>query len=281
MAVPCYNLPMRIAYLGPPGTFSEEAVSRCDLARDGERCPCPTFADAYEATLNGEVDAAILPIENSLEGSIGATLDLLVHRPGLLIRRELILPVEQHLMAAPGLTLERITRVLSHPQPLGQCSQFLRNRLPGVPLEPTYSTADAARQVAERPGAAAIGARAAADRYGLAILAESIQDADENVTRFVLVAKSDEAPSGRDRTSIAFTLDRDRPGGLCEVLGEFASRRINLSKIESRPTKRAMGHYVFYVDFEGHRADPDGAEALAGVRRLVHTLYLLGSYPRS
>jgi prephenate dehydratase len=271
---------MRVAYLGPPGTFSEEAASRCDLARDAERCPYPTFADAYEASLRGEVDAAILPIENSLEGSVGATLDLLVLRPGLLIRRELMLPVEQHLMAAPGTTLEHITRVLSHPQPLGQCAQFLRSRLNGVPLEPTHSTADAARQAAERPNCAAIGARAAAARYGLAILAESIQDADENITRFVLVAGRDEAPTGRDRTSIAFTLDRDRPGGLYEVLSEFATRRINLSKIESRPTKRAMGHYVFYVDFEGHRADPEGGEALAGVRRRVHTLYLLGSYPR-
>ncbi len=272
---------MRVAYLGPPGTFSEEAVARCDLVREAERVPCPTFADAYEAALRGEVDAAILPIENSLEGSVGATLDLLVHRPGLQIRRELMLPVEQHLMAAAGTTLDRVTRVLSHPQPLGQCARFLRSRLPGVPLEPTHSTADAARQVAERPGCAAIGPRAAAGRYGLSILAESIQDAEENITRFVLATPSDEAPTGRDRTSIAFTLDRDQPGGLYEVLSEFATRRINLSKIESRPTKLAMGHYVFYVDFEGHRADPAGAEALEGVRRRVHTLHLLGSYPRA
>ncbi len=271
---------MRVAYLGPPGTFSEEAVGRCDLARGAERRPFPTFADAYEAALSGEVDAALLPIENSLEGSVGAVLDLLVHRPGLLIRREVLLPVEQHLMAAPGTTLPEVTRVLSHPQPLGQCAAWLRRHLPGIPLEPTHSTADAARQASERRGCAAVAGRAAAERYGLALLAESIQDAEENVTRFVLVARADEPATGRDRTSIAFTLDRDRPGGLYEVLSEFALRRINLSKIESRPTKRALGHYVFYVDLEGHRADGPCAEALEGVRRRTHELFLLGSYPR-
>jgi prephenate dehydratase len=272
---------MRVAYLGPAGTFSEEAVGRCDLVREAERRPYPTFADAYEAALQGEVGAVLLPIENSLEGSVGAVLDLLVHRPGLLIRRELLLPVEQHLLARPGTALEGIVRVLSHPQALGQCAGFLRARLPGVPTEPALSTADAARQAADRPGCAAIGTRAAAVRYGLAVLAESIQDPGENFTRFVLLSRQDEAPTGRDRTSIAFTLDRDRPGGLHEVLGEFASRKVNLSKIESRPTKQAMGHYVFYVDFEGHRADPDGAAALEGVRRRVHLLHLLGSYPRA
>jgi prephenate dehydratase len=271
---------MRVAYLGPPGTFSEEAVGRCDLATDAERRPFPSIADAYEAALRGEVEAALLPIENSLEGSVGATLDLLVHRPGLLIRRELQLPVEQHLMARPGTRLGELQRVLSHPQALGQCATFLRTRLSGVPLEPTHSTADAARQAGERPGCAAIGARAAAARYGLAILAESIQDPGENATRFVLLAREDERPTGRDRTSIAFTMDRDRPGGLHEVLSEFAQRGINLSKIESRPTKKAVGHYVFFLDFEGHRADPGGAAALDGVRHRVQELHLLGSYPR-
>ena len=130
-------------------------------------------------------------------------------------------------------------------------------------------------------GAAAIGSRAAAGRYGLTIIAESIQDSDENTTRFLLVARQDEAPTGRDRTSIAFTLDRDRPGGLYEVMGEFASRGINLSKIESRPMKQALGHYVFFVDFEGHRLDAPCAAALESVSKLVHRLHLLGSYPRA
>jgi prephenate dehydratase len=273
---------MRIAYLGPPGTFSEEAVARCDLARGDEPVPHATFADAYAALRRGEVDGALLPIENSIEGSIGATLDLLVHEPGPLIRREVLLPVRQHLLARPGMRLADLKRVLSHPQPLGQCSRFLRERLPGVALEPSHSTADAARKVAaDEPDAAAIGSRKAAERFGLVVLAESIQDVDENVTRFVLLAQADEAPTGRDRTSIAFTLDRDRPGGLYEVLGEFARRGINLSKVESRPMKEALGHYVFFIDFERHRLEPEADIALAGVRALVHRMFLLGSYPQA
>jgi len=271
---------MRVAYLGPPGTFSEEAVSRCELATTP--VPYPTFADAYAALRRGEVDGALLPVENSIEGSVGATLDLMVHDPGPLIRRELHLPVDQHLLAKPGTRLEEITRVLSHPQPLGQCARFLREKLPGAALEPALSTADAARKVAEGgPGLAAIGGRAAAARYPLAFLAEKIQDSAENVTRFLLLAQADEQPTGADRTSIAFTLDRDRPGGLYEVLGEFARRGINLSRLESRPMKQSLGHYVFFVDFEGHRLDPAGAAALEGVRACVDRLLLFGSYPRA
>lgn len=272
---------MRVAYLGPPGTFSEEAVTRCDLARGAEAVPMATFADAYEAVLRREVDAAVLPIENSIEGSVGATLDLLVHRRGLLVRREILLPVEQHLMAQPGTSIAAISRVLSHPQALGQCAAYLRRKLAGVPTEATHSTAEAARKVAGSPGQAAIGPTASAQRYGLEILERSIQDAEGNTTRFVLVMSDDEKPTGQDKTSIAFTLDRDRPGGLHEVLGEFARRGINLSRIESRPTKLAMGHYIFFVDFEGHRLDPAGAEALVGVRSRVHSLHVLGSHPRA
>jgi prephenate dehydratase len=272
---------MRIGYLGPPGTFSDEAISRCDLADGGESVPFQSFPEAYEAVLSGALDAALLPIENSIEGSIGAVLDLLVHRPGLRIRREVLLPVREMLLARAGTVLGDIRRVLSHPQPLGQCSRFLRERLPGAALEATRSTTEAAGKVAAgEPGAAAICSRAAVERYGLAVLAEDIQDASETLTRFVLVAREDERPTGADRTSIAFTLDRDRPGGLYEVLGEFARRGLNLSKIESRPTKESMGHYVFFLDFEAHRLDPAGASALAGVRSQVDALHLLGSYPR-
>src|SRR5512136_3295532 len=174
---------MRVAYLGPPGTFSEEAVGRCPSLAGAERRPFSSFADAYEAAWKGEVDVALLPVENSIEGAVGATLDLLVHRPGLRIREELVLPVEQHLLARPGTGMEAVRRVLSHPQALGQCSAFLRQRLPGIPTEPTLSTADAARRAADEPGLAAIGGRFAAERYGLALLVPSIQDAAENFTR--------------------------------------------------------------------------------------------------
>ncbi|MGA9520981.1 MAG: prephenate dehydratase [Myxococcaceae bacterium] len=271
---------MRVAYLGPPGTFSEQAVQQCEFVRTAERLPMATFADAYEAALKGEVDSAVLPIENSIEGSIDATLDLLVHRPGLVIRREILLGIEQHLMVARGTTAASITKVLSHPQPLGQCAAFLRRRFPGVPTEATHSTAEAARRVADAPGLAAIGPAASAERYGLEILERSVQDEPGNTTRFVLVMRDDEAPTGRDKTSIAFTLDRDRPGGLYEVLGEFARRGLNLSRIASRPTRRAVGHYIFFLDFEDHRLSSPGSEALAAVRARVHTLHVLGSYPR-
>lgn len=272
---------MRIAYLGPPGTFSDEALARCDLAAEAEPVPYPTFGEAYEAVHAGAVDAALLPIENSLEGSVTSVLDLLVHRPGLRIRREVLLPVRQFLMGPAALRLEDVRKVLSHPQPLGQCARFLRERLPHAVLEATRSTTDAAARVAAGEAqAAAIGSRAAAPRYGLSILAEDIQDADENLTRFVLMAREDEAPTGSDRTSIAFTLPRDRPGGLYDVLGEFKSRGLNLSKIESRPTRQEIGHYIFFLDFEAHRRDPAGAEALAGVLARVDRLHLLGSYPR-
>ncbi len=272
---------MRVGYLGPPGTFSEEAVSRCPAVAGAERVPFPSFADAYEAALAGGVDAALLPVENSIEGAVGATLDLLVHRPGLRIQAELVLAVEQHLLARPGTGLADVRKVLSHPQALGQCAGYLRANLPGRPTEPTHSTADAARRAAEEPGLAAVGGRGAAERYGLAVLAASIHDSAENFTRFVLLGREDPRATGRDRTSIAFTLDRDRPGGLYEVIAEFATRRINLSRIESRPTKTAVGHYVFFLDFEGHRAEPECADALAGVRAQVHRLLLLGSYPRA
>jgi prephenate dehydratase len=272
---------MRVAYLGPSGTFSEEAIGRCASLAGADRIPFTSMADAYEAAWRGEVEVALLPVENSIEGAVGATLDLLVHRPGLRIQQEVLLPIEQHLLARPGMALGAIRRVLSHPQALGQCSAFLRQRLPGVPTEPTLSTADAARRAAGEPDVAAIGGRAAAERYGLAVLAPSIQDAAENFTRFVLLGREDGRATGRDRTSIAFTLDRDRPGGLYEVIAEFATRRINLSRIESRPTKTAVGHYVFFLDFEGHRSEPECSDALGGVRRQVHMMLLLGSYPRA
>jgi prephenate dehydratase len=272
---------MRVGYLGPPGTFSEEALGRCPPVADAERHPFPSFADAYEAALAGAVDVALLPVENSIEGAVGATLDLLVHRPGLRIQREVVLPVEQHLLARPGTATGDVRRVLSHPQALGQCAGWLRRTLPGIPTEPMLSTADAARRASTEEGVAAVAGRAAAERYGLAVLASSIQDAAENFTRFLLLGRNDAAATGRDRTSIAFTLDRDRPGGLHEIIGEFAVRRINLSRIESRPTKKAVGHYVFFLDFEGHRAEPDCADALAGVRSKVHMLLMLGSYPRA
>lgn len=272
--------PMRVAYLGPAGTFSEEALGLCDLVQAADRRECPSLADIHEAVLRGECDAGLLPIENSLEGSVGATLDLLVQRPGLRIRREVLLTVRQNLLAPRDTRLEAIEAVLSHAQPFGQCAGWLRANLPGVAQEVMPSTAEAARQVARRQRCAAIGSRGSAARYGLEVLREDIQDGEENVTRFVLVMGSDEKPTGHDRTSIAFSLNGDRAGGLHEVLGVLAERGINLMRIESRPNKRALGHYVLFLDFEGHRSDRNCAEALSAVFERAHTLHFLGSYPR-
>src|SRR5512138_162270 len=173
---------MRVAYLGPPGTFSDEAVGRCDLVREAERVDRPSIPEVFEAVARGEADFGLLPIENSIEGSITTTLDLLVRRPGLKIRREVLLPVTQNLLAARGTKLSDVRKVLSHPQPLGQCATWLRAHLPGVPLEATLSTAEAARQVAATPGTAAIGPRAAAERYDLELIEEGIEDVEGNTT---------------------------------------------------------------------------------------------------
>ena len=165
---------MRVAYLGPPGTFSDEAVSRCELVAGAERCDRPSIPDVFEAVARGEADFGLLPIENSIEGSITATLDLLVHRPGLKIRREVLLPVSQNLLAPAGTTLTAVRRVLSHPQPLGQCAAWLRAHLPGVPREATHSTADAARQVAGLSGAAWVGGCCGAGAAHVAAIATAL-----------------------------------------------------------------------------------------------------------
>lgn len=270
-----------VAYLGPPGTFSGEAVDVCRQVQDWLARPYASIVQAYEAARSGETDAALLPIENSLEGSVTSTLDSLLHRGGLLIQAELILPIRQCLMALPGTETNALEGIISHPQALGQCREFLEREFPGLPQEAAHSTADAARIVSARKGWAAIAPRGAAAVYELELLQEDIQDSKDNFTRFVLLGHSDAAPTGRDRTSIVFGLDRDRPGGLAEVLTEFSSRGINLSKIESRPARSGPWQYVFFLDMEAHRTDAACAAALAAVEQRSAFYRLLGSYPRS
>ena len=253
-----------------------------------EPVPHPTVRDAIMAVRVGAAERAVVPIENSLEGSVAATLDTLaVDAPGVRIFAERTLAIRQSLIAARPLDLATIERVISHPQALAQCARFLRERLPGAEQAGAASTAEGVRQVAAGSAPwAAIGSRLAAEEYGATVLMEGIEDRSDNVTRFVALARAGEstheAPAGAGpaKTSIVFFGFNDvSPGALVAVLQELSSREINLTKIESRPRRVGLGHYMFFADLEGAEGDPHVAEALAALAGRVETLHVLGSYP--
>jgi prephenate dehydratase len=276
---------VRVAYLGPAGTFSEEAL-RASAPGAVDEVPHTTVYEAVMAVQNGEVDNAVVPIENSIEGSVTATLDTLVHEaPEVRITREVVLPIEHNLVARQEMRLDMIERVLSHPQGTAQCAKFLRERVPDAARVNISSTAEAVRTVSESDDPwAAIGSRFAADLYGCTILAEAIEDHSQNVTRFVWLARRDsvdEAPSGEGyKTSIVFWGFNDNsPGALQALLGELSTREINLSKIESRPRRVQLGHYMIFLDLDGGAGDPAVADGLAALARRVEELRVLGSYP--
>lgn len=286
---------MKVGFLGPEGTFCEEA-SKIYLKRIPGKIkllPYTTIHDLLYAVDRGRIKEAIVPIENSIEGTIGVVTDMLVKDVNLVIRQEIVIPIFHYLIAQKGTHLSEVTDVISHPQALDQCKDFLRKKLPRVKLHLSYSTSDAVRQVATSIGEkiiahgkikgsvfAAIGTKNSARLYGLKVLAEKI-NAKENQTRFIVLAKQDHAPTKKDKTSIIFSIRSDRPGGLHDVLAVFAVRNINLTKIESRPSKKALGDYYFFADMEGHRNDRDIAEALGEIKKKASFLKLLGSYPRS
>jgi len=268
----------RLAYLGPAGTFSEQAALLCDPK--AQLLPFATVAAVAAAVDSGMADEGIMAIENSLEGSVTDTLDVLIHESTLSIRRELVLPIEHCLLVKLATTADQVTTVYSHPQALGQCRRFLERCFPRARMEASLSTTAAVEQMMEQDGAAAVATMRAAELYNVQVLARGIQDNQNNETRFVLVAASDSPATGRDKTSLAFSVAQDRPGSLVEALKEFSDRRINLTKIESRPTKQELGKYVFLVDLEGHRTDPIVAEALERVQALAYFFKVFGSYPR-
>lgn len=272
----------RIACLGPAGTFTEEAVrSEPDLA-DAELVLFPTIEAALGAAAAGETDAAFVPLENSIEGSISATVDWLVFGEPLLAQREVVLDVHLHLAARPGTPLEAIERVYSYPPALAQCREFLAQRLPAAAQLAANSTADAARLVAGEVGAAAVAPRAAATRYGLEVLAPDIEDRAGNQTRFLLVAPGRiPAPTGHDRTLLVCFQHENRPGSLLEILAQFAARRLNLTRLVSRPTKQALGEHCFVIEVEGHVADEVLGDCLADLHASLEALRFLGSYPVS
>jgi prephenate dehydratase len=275
---------MRIAYLGPAGTFTEDALGEASHASEFEPLRTATIHDAILAVERGEADRALVPFENSIEGSVRATLDTLAFEAeAVTIVGEHDYAVRAHLIGREAVELGAIEAVLSHQQPLAQCARFLREQLGGVELRSVSSTAAAVRMVAEsvRPWAA-IGSRAAAELYGCEILREGIQDEADNVTRFVWIAPAESEPSGDGpwKTSLVFSeLDEDHPGALVNALSEFSSRSINLTRIESRPLRSGLGRYMFFCDLEGAATDSVVAEAIAELRTKAESVRLLGSYP--
>ena len=271
----------RLAFLGPEGTFASEAARIA--APDAERQPLPTIQDVVDAVRGGGADLGVVPIENSIEGSVNFTLDALAFGPpGALIRAELTIAVSINLLVKPGTSLADVREVRSQPHALAQCRQFLADRLPGVTVTPTTSTAEAARQVAESEGTiAALAPNSAAERYGLDVGAADTQDFSGNMTRFVVLGSRMAAPTGADKTSMVVFFGEDRPGLLLRILDEFALRGINLTKIESRPTKQQLGEYCIFIDAVGHPTESRMAEALRSVHRHVAELRILGAYPRA
>jgi prephenate dehydratase len=270
---------MRLAHLGPPGTFGEEAAIA--YRSDAELLSMPSHAAVAQAVEEGTADEGVMAIENLLNGSVAETLDILIHETPLRIQHELLLPVVHNLVAPPGVSAEEIEVVFSHPAVFAQCREYLIRNYPEAHQEAALSTAQAVElAVASKMPAAAISTARAAELHGAEILARSIQDTDLNVTRFVIVGKGEQPSTGRDRTSIAFRFADDRPGLVARVMNEFAERNINCSKFESRPTRETFGEYVFLIDFEGHALDPGCRAALDTIRPLCAVLNVFGSYPR-
>lgn len=267
----------RVAYLGPAGTNSEVAARQYDPT--AEHIACATITQAARAVESGEADCAVVPIENSLQGSVTETVDLLVHEPDLAVCGELVLPIQHCLMVKPGTPREDIAVIYSHPQSLGQCHRYLEANFPHVRTEAALSNAEAVAVMMKAEHAAAIAPARAAEIYGAEIVERGIEDSPLNKTRFLVLGRESAPPTGRDKTSIAFAVAHDRPGTLVSVLHEFSDRAINMTKIESRPSGGELGVYVFLVDIDGHRDDPLVEQALAAVREQATFFKVFGSYP--
>ncbi|MDQ3354430.1 MAG: prephenate dehydratase [Actinomycetota bacterium] len=272
----------RVGFLGPPGTFTEQALlGQPDLAL-AELVAMPSISDVLLATARGDVDLGFVPIENSIEGTVNLTLDMLAFETDLLIQREAVVRVQLNLLVPPGTSLAEVTTVVSMPHATAQVRSFLARKLPGAATRAANSTAEAARLVGQRvePGLAAVGTALAAELYGLDVAAVDIADHPENQTRFVAVASEGiPAPSGHDKSTIVCFQHADRPGSLLAILQEFAARAVNLTKLESRPTKRGLGDYCFIIDFEGHLADELVADCLRDLKAKLADVKFLGSYP--
>jgi prephenate dehydratase len=275
-------MPTRFVYLGPEGTFTEQALRTIPEAGQAERVALRSVPEALDAVRSGEADAAVVPVENSVGGAVAVTLDELAAGSPLIITREVVLPVEFVLGARTGVALPDVRTVAAHPQASAQCRGWLRAHLPSATVTDVLSNSAAAISAAAGEYDAAICAPIGARRYGLDVIAEKIADNPDAVTRFLLVTRPapPPPPTGDDVTSLAVYIAHDRVGALLAVLTEFAVRGVNLTRIESRPTGEQLGLYVFLFDCTGHVADPRMGEALQGIRRLAAQVRFLGSYPR-
>jgi chorismate mutase/prephenate dehydratase len=269
---------VKVAFQGERGAYSESAVYQF-FGADTKVKPCKEFKDVFESVAQQETPHGVVPMENSLEGSINQNYDLFL-KYDLKVCGEVIVKIDHCLIANPGTALADIKAVYSHPQALAQCRTFLEEL--GRELIPTYDTAGSVKMLKEKglKNAAAVASERAAILYEMQILAKDIADNVENYTRFFVLSKEDAAPTGKDKTSIIFSAVHE-PGSLYNALGEFAKRNINLSKIESRPTKQKAWEYNFYLDFEGHRCEPRCAEALKALEKHAAFIKILGSYPKA
>ncbi len=275
---------MRIAYLGPRGTFSEDALRAAIGDEEVEPAPSASVYDAILAVREGEADRALVPFENSIEGAVTATLDTLAFdADGVTLVGEYDLPIRHCLIARDDIPLERIEVVISHPQPSAQCARFIRENLPQAEVRAAPSTAEAVRTVAESSEPwAALGAESAARLYGAAVLRHGVEDEPDNITRFVWVAPEGTTPSGSGpwRTSLVFSeLGEDHPGALVDALQVFSERSVNLTRIESRPLRRGLGRYQFFLDVEGVAEEEPLAPAIEALRSKAESVRVLGSWP--
>jgi chorismate mutase / prephenate dehydratase len=266
---------LAVCYLGPEGTFSEMALYK-HFGRSVRALPCASIVEVFRSAESGSAQYAIAPVENSTEGAIGQTLDLLLTTP-LRICGEVVLRVRQNLMAKSA-SLEGIAKVYSHPQSLGQCQAWLAHNLPRAECIALASNAEAARRATQEPDACAIGPAIAAERYQLAILAAGIEDDSRNRTRFLVLGAQETRSTGRDRTSLVMTAP-NRPGAVHELITPFARNGVSMSRIESRPARTGQWEYYFYVDLEGHQQDAALAKALAEVQAKAPFVKIFGSYP--
>jgi prephenate dehydratase len=268
-----------VAYLGPRGTFSEQAARKFFTQKNVKFVEALTIREIFEKIVNRKIDYGVVPLENSIEGSVNITLDLLYHS-NIKICGEIEEPINHNLIVKPGTKRETIKIIVSHPQALAQCLTYIERNFPKAVLKEASSTAAAVKNLRKLKNAAAIGTMLAAKIYGMKILDRNIDGENKNFTRFIVLSLKDGKPTGKDKTSIIFSV-KDEPGALYKALKPFATRNINLTKIESRPAKDEPWSYIFFTDFEGHRKDEKCRDALKELSKQCKLVKVLGSYPKA